>query len=257
MCDENITVMRFRELVDKEKSRESIAKKMTEQGLNCNTSTITKHYNGDRTISTEYVIKYAKHFGVSADYLLGLSDVATTNIEIKAICEYTGLSELSLKVLNMYNQIKQLESDIYKNGCIDVINFLLEKSYINNDLFNTLHNLTNHSFSNEILELEIEDKLIDLCSKSNEDVYKMIYDNGTIIVGSAYRNHIVDYAEHLCSNLIHDLYITVNKQSYDYDICLYPPKANANLEDDLESAKHCKKFREENKKKEKCQKEGD
>lgn len=66
---------RFRELVDKEKSRDSMSKKMAEQGLSCNTSTITKHYNGDRCISTEYVIKYAKYFGVSTDYLLGLSNV--------------------------------------------------------------------------------------------------------------------------------------------------------------------------------------
>lgn len=66
---------RFRKLVDKEKSRDSIAKKMTEQGLDCKISTINKHYNGDRKISTEYVIKYAKYFGVSTDYLLGLSNV--------------------------------------------------------------------------------------------------------------------------------------------------------------------------------------
>lgn len=256
MCDENITVIRFRELVDKEKSRESIAKKMTEQGLNCNTSTITKHYNGDRTISTEYVIKYAKYFGVSTDYLLGLSDVATTNIEIKAICEYTGLSELSLKVLNICNQIKQLESDIYKYGYIDVINFLLEKTYKNDNLFNTLHKLMNNSFSNKVFGFEIEDKIMELSLKTNEDVYNMIYDNGTIIVGSAYRNHIVDYAEHLCSNLIHDLYIELNKQSYDYDVCLYSPN-EFDLEYDLETTKQLKKIREENKKKEKCQKEGD
>lgn len=66
---------RFRELVDKEKSRDSMSKKMAEQGLNCNTSTITKHYNGDRSISTKCLIQYSKYFGVSADYLLCLSDV--------------------------------------------------------------------------------------------------------------------------------------------------------------------------------------
>lgn len=67
---------RFRELVDKEKSRNSMSKKMAEQGLDCKISTINKHYNGDRKISTEYVIKYAKYFGVSTDYLLGLSDIS-------------------------------------------------------------------------------------------------------------------------------------------------------------------------------------
>ena len=72
---ETMELGRFRKLVDKEKSRDSMSKKMAEQGLSCNTSTITKHYNGDRSISTEYVIKYAKYFGVSTDYLLGLSNV--------------------------------------------------------------------------------------------------------------------------------------------------------------------------------------
>ncbi|MCI6651807.1 MAG: helix-turn-helix domain-containing protein [Ruminococcus sp.] len=116
MCDENITVIRFRELVNKEKSRESIAKKMTEQGLNCNTSTITKHYNGDRTISTEYVIKYAKYFGVSTDYLLGLSDVASTDIEIKAICEYTGLTEEALKNITYEDFIVEFTNDLFTNN---------------------------------------------------------------------------------------------------------------------------------------------
>lgn len=82
---------RFRELVDKEKSRDSMSKKMAEQGLNCNTSTITKHYNGDRTISTEFVIKYAKYFGVSADYLLGLSNVPV--IDDKALKRLSDMLE--------------------------------------------------------------------------------------------------------------------------------------------------------------------
>lgn len=123
MCDENISVIRFRNLVDREKSRESIARKMTEQGLNCNTSTITKHYNGDRTISTEYVIKYAKYFGVSTDYLLGLSDIATTDTNIRSICDYTGLSEKSVNILNdllnagYYGYCKTI------NALIEEINF--------------------------------------------------------------------------------------------------------------------------------------
>lgn len=66
---------RFRKLVDKEKSRDSMSKKMAEQGLSCKISTINKHYNGDRTISTKCLIQYSKYFGVSVDYLLCLSDV--------------------------------------------------------------------------------------------------------------------------------------------------------------------------------------
>lgn len=37
--------------------------------------------------------KIAEIFGISSDYLIGLCDVATTNLDIKSICEFTGLSE--------------------------------------------------------------------------------------------------------------------------------------------------------------------
>lgn len=110
MCDDNITLKRFQALVDKEKSRDVIAK-----AIKCNTSTITKHYNGDRTISTEYIIKYSKYFNVSADYLLGLSDVATMDKDIKYICDYTGLSEKAVEKLNDY----KLYSEFYKHNMTD------------------------------------------------------------------------------------------------------------------------------------------
>lgn len=166
MCDKNITVMRFRELVDKEKSRESIAKKMAEQGLNCNTSTITKHYNGDRTISTEYVIKYAKYFGVSADYLLGLSNVATTNIEIKAICEYTRLSEQALD--NLHIRFPVAVGDIIDPNITD---FLLTKGYWDYiDICQTLNKYRNLmkykiALKKELLENKIDTSDYDVIDK--------------------------------------------------------------------------------------------
>ena len=69
MSDKNIIdLQNFRALVDK-KTREEIAK-----GIGCDTSLVTKHYNGDRNITLEYAIKYAKFFDVSVDYLIGLTD---------------------------------------------------------------------------------------------------------------------------------------------------------------------------------------
>ena len=157
MCDENLTVIRFRELVDKEKSRESIAKKMTEQGLNCNTSTITKHYNGDRTISTEYVIKYAKYFGVSTDYLLGLSDVASTDTNTKMINEYTGLSEKAIDVLHFYRSCEKI---------YPTINALLETEM--SSVLQELGYQLQH-FPDEIIEEECKKKGVD-----SKEVIKII-----------------------------------------------------------------------------------
>ena len=176
MRDDNITITRFRKLVDKEKSRDSMSKKMAEQGLNCNTSTITKHYNGDRTISTEYVIKYAKYFGVSTDYLLGLSNVSTTETDIRIINEYTVLSESVIEILNKHNQISKLESGILKNSNTDIMNFLIENISNADSIFSDLRALANKSFEDNSDELD--DKLCELDEKTSEELGKILYNGG-------------------------------------------------------------------------------
>lgn len=46
------------------------------------------------------VITLAKYFSVSTDYLLGVSDKPSPSMEIRAICDYTGLSETSAEYLH-------------------------------------------------------------------------------------------------------------------------------------------------------------
>lgn len=97
MQDKNGVVLeRFKQLIDNSgKARQEMAK-----DLKCDTSTITKHYNGDRGITADYLKKYALYFGVSADYLLGLSNAATTETSIQAISKYTGLNDTSINALH-------------------------------------------------------------------------------------------------------------------------------------------------------------
>lgn len=117
MCDKNITTVRLKQLIENSgKTRKEIAEQ-----LKCDTSTITKHYNGDRDITTDFLIKYANLFDVSADYLLGLSDTPTTDKDIQFICDYTGLSERAIEVLSIYNNNKRT-----KNKLTPIINKLLK-----------------------------------------------------------------------------------------------------------------------------------
>lgn len=133
MCDNSITWYRIRSLIDEsEKSREEIAKSAE---LDCDTSTITKHYNGDRKISAEYIVKYAKYFNVSADYLLGISDVKTTDKDLEYICAYTGLAEEVIEKLhNMAGKGTHIENVIL------ILNNLL-KDKILNDILQLLSRL--------------------------------------------------------------------------------------------------------------------
>ena len=52
-----------------------------------------------RLPNTESLLKICKAFSVSADWLLGLSDVRQPSADLRGVCEYTGLSEESVKML--------------------------------------------------------------------------------------------------------------------------------------------------------------
>lgn len=108
MSDKNlIRIDRLRNLIDGIPARQYIADE-----IDCDVSLITKHYNGQRTVTIDYLVKYANYFGVSTDYLLGLADPATRDPKIKAICEYTGLSETAINAL--HKRIRDIEDNCDK-----------------------------------------------------------------------------------------------------------------------------------------------
>lgn len=90
---------RLKKLIDKEKSRQVIA-----DSFGCDVSTITKHYNGDNPVDLEMLYYYAKYFNVSTDYLLGLTDVASTDKDTIGVCKYIGISEKPIKTLKNFSK---------------------------------------------------------------------------------------------------------------------------------------------------------
>lgn len=68
--------------------------------------TLSRYEKGQRQATIEFVVKAARIFNVSTDYLLGLSDNSTTNPDIKNACEVTGLTESAIKIINaIHNDI--------------------------------------------------------------------------------------------------------------------------------------------------------
>lgn len=57
--------------------------------------------NCDRTPDIAILDKVAKYFNVSLDYLMGYTENKTTDVNLKNMCEYTGLSEEAIKLLNL------------------------------------------------------------------------------------------------------------------------------------------------------------
>lgn len=60
------------------------------------------YLNGERVPDALMVKQICERCNISADWLLGLSDVKKPDADIQAVCEYTGLSEASISKLKNF-----------------------------------------------------------------------------------------------------------------------------------------------------------
>ena len=90
---------------------ERIGKLITEKGITqqvlsdrigVKRETVVQWLNGSRKIKAEHIIMLCKALNVSADYLLGLSEIESLDPDVKACYHYTGLSETALYTLHNY-----------------------------------------------------------------------------------------------------------------------------------------------------------
>ena len=66
--------------------------------------------SGERQIKGADIAALAKHFGVSSDYLLGLTDYHTKDADLRTVCEYTGLTEQSISNIKKCHEDKYISS---------------------------------------------------------------------------------------------------------------------------------------------------
>ena len=150
----------------------------------------------------------AKIFDCSMDYLFGITEYPTSNEDIKAIINYTGLSEEAVIILNVINTKKntpvdipfQSEPQLY-DDLIKAINLLIEKESENKILENIARYLwyeykdisdkqniyvkenkrgimypIKNSDINKIALINVEETLFELKIKFNKD--KEVQNNG-------------------------------------------------------------------------------
>lgn len=81
-----------------------------------------------RTVNAEVLGALARHFGVSADYLLGLSDVRSTEQDMRTACEVTGLTEETIKSLQTLVKAKSnsVVSDFSGEKVIQVLEMCIQ-----------------------------------------------------------------------------------------------------------------------------------
>ena len=69
---------------------------------------ISYYENGNRYIKTDTLINLSKILNVSVDYLLGLVPEPTTDLTLKELCKFTGLSE---KTIMLFKELKTNDTE--------------------------------------------------------------------------------------------------------------------------------------------------
>ncbi len=72
-------------------------------------STVNNWEQGVVQVKSDDLIRIAETFSVSADYLLGLTHAPTKDVELQAVCDYTGLSPDAVSALGMMSKIADSE----------------------------------------------------------------------------------------------------------------------------------------------------
>ncbi len=80
---------------------------------------------GKRLPDIDNLIKLAEEFNCTTDYLLGLTDIKSSDVEYQTIHEITGLSDKTIEYLNKFstNGEKEVNSN---NDIIKTLNYLVE-----------------------------------------------------------------------------------------------------------------------------------
>ncbi len=92
-------------------------------------------YYADGSSSPDWqtIANLARYFGVSTDWLLGLTDTHSTDADIRAVCKYTGLSECALSALHNVDDFSMqsinhlFESRWFDSFVRDITLFLAER----------------------------------------------------------------------------------------------------------------------------------
>lgn len=69
--------------------------------LSVKRETVNQWESESRRIKDKDLCRIAPYLGVTADYLLGLTEIKSRDPQIQNVCDYTGLSEQAVSTLNM------------------------------------------------------------------------------------------------------------------------------------------------------------
>jgi transcriptional regulator with XRE-family HTH domain len=146
------------------------------------------------------IYRLSKCFGVSSDYLLGLSDAPTTDADLRAVCEYTGLSQAAIEYIREIKEIKDKHQEGFGELC-DTLSQILE-----NNNFWMIYEMIREATEQGDLLLPHAESLLDIGEKAlNGDELtsydKILFSAASRGLAPMYKYEISEYASQLFSEI--------------------------------------------------------
>ena len=92
--------MKFNERLLELRNASGKSQKECAEEMGISNSKYNKWENGVNSPDYETLCFLARFYNTTTDYLLGITDIRTNDTNIKAVCDYCGLSETAVKMLN-------------------------------------------------------------------------------------------------------------------------------------------------------------
>ena len=179
--------------------------------------TINRWESAKRGIKAQDIAKLAQHFNVSADYLLGISQIATVNTDIKMIHDYTGLSTEAINNLRLLSFKKG--KDRYLLDGFTVNDYCTPISFLDRVLSDKELPSICSTFAKTIKGLENSDLLYEYFGIDKSKLTKsdpISISKKTIALGVLQLTHAKENFSDMLGRIAHD-YINLCKESNHFD----------------------------------------
>lgn len=104
------------------RNEKGISQQALSNELQISKAALSYYENGQRVPDIDTLKKVAVYFNVSADFMLGLSEVSSSDKDIKDVCAYTGLKEEVIKkIINSPDEKSSIKIPLPLSYCKEVI----------------------------------------------------------------------------------------------------------------------------------------
>lgn len=125
-------IKRFKELCGEHENCTSVSRKLADNNIFVTRQTITNWLEGKTTPDHATAIQLAQYFGVSLNWLLGISDIRTPTAALEDVCRYTGLTLEAVEALHKYDadHTNKIYGKLEKGAQLRILSQLIEAKVI-------------------------------------------------------------------------------------------------------------------------------